>query len=177
MKKLMICAVVLLMAAVSASAARHSFMTPLTPVACDTSARPDSFGYAWVDNDNGGSPVYNWIDITTRGVQVMGLQDDNVAGPFNLGFNFPYYWYYVNHLYIGSNGYISFSSNANYSQDFAVIPSPTQPNDIVAPLAGDLDFTRTSSNPRCFYYTNNVDTFIVSWLNVREWPVPPIPIP
>lgn len=172
MKKLMICILVLMAATVVANAARTSFNPPIYPVICDTSARPDSFGYAWVDNDNGGSPVYNWKDITGNGVQVLGLQDDNVMGPVNLGFVFPYYWYTVNHCYIGSNGYISFSSNANYSQEFAVIPNSTQPNDIVAPLAGDLDFTRTSSNPTCYYYTNNVDTFIVSWINVREWPVP-----
>lgn len=168
----MFCILVLMVATVAANAARTTFDAPIYPVPCDTSARPDSFGYAWVDNDNGGSPVYSWRDITGNGVRVLGLQDDNVVGPINLGFSFPYYWYHVNRLFIGSNGYISFSSNANYSQDFAVIPNSAQPNDIVAPLAGDLDFTRTSSNPLCYYYTNNVDTFILSWINVREWPVP-----
>jgi hypothetical protein len=172
MKKLMLCILVLMVAAVAANAARTTFNQPIYPVICDTSARPDSFGYAWVDNDNGGSPVYAWRDITGNGVRVTGLQDDNTIGPINLGFIFPYYWYTVDHLYIGSNGYISFTSNANYSQEFAVIPSATQPNNIVAPLAGDLDFTRTSSNPYCYYYTNNVDSFIISWINVREWPVP-----
>ncbi len=172
MKKLMFCLLVLMATTVVASAAKTTFDPPIYPVPCDTSARPDSFGYAWVDNDNGGSPVYNWIDITGNGVRVLGLQDDNTIGPVSLGFEFPYYWYNVHRCWIGSNGYISFSSNANYSQTFAVIPNNAQPNDIVAPLAGDLDFTRTSSNPACYYYTNNVDTFIVSWINVREWPVP-----
>jgi hypothetical protein len=172
MKKLMFCILVLMAAAVAANAARTTFNPPIYPVPCDTSARPDSFGYAWVDNDNGGSPNYEWRNITNNGVHVQGLQDDNVVGPISLGFIFPYYWYTVDHLYIGSNGYISFTDNDNYSQEFAVIPSSTKPNNIVAPLAGDLDFTRTSSNPSCYYYTNNVDTFIISWINVREWPVP-----
>jgi hypothetical protein len=170
MKKLMICAFMLLFA-ISAFAARTNTIVPILPVPCDTSAAPDAYGYTYVDNDGGGSPHYSWIDISTRGTQVVGLQDDNTVGPIQLGFTFPYYWYNVSHLWIGSNGYISFSSNANYSQDFAVIPSTSQPNDIVAPLAGDLDFTQTSSNPQCFYYTNNIDTFIVSWINVREWDV------
>jgi hypothetical protein len=172
MKKLLICIFAISLTTISAQAARNTFMEPVFPVICDTSARPDSFGYTWVDNDNGGSPVFNWRDISGIGVRVMGLQDDNVSGQFDIGFDFPYYWYTVDHLYVGSNGYISFSSNANYSQAFKHIPTPAQPNDIVAPLAGDLDFTRTSSNPSCYYYTNSLDTFIVSWLNVREWPPP-----
>jgi hypothetical protein len=146
MKKLMICAFVLLLAT-GVFAAKNSNNAPILPVPADTSTAPDAYGYTFVDNDNGGSPHYNWIDITTRGVQTVGLQDDNTVGPFQLGFDFPYYWYNVNRLYIGSNGYIS-------------------------PLAGDLDFTQISSNPQCWYYTNNVDTFIVSWINVREWDRP-----
>jgi hypothetical protein len=93
MKKLLFCVLVLMATAAVAGAARTTFDPPIYPVPCDTSARPDSFGYAWVDNDNGGSPVYNWIDITGNGVRVNGLQDDNVIGPVSLGFIFPYYWY------------------------------------------------------------------------------------
>lgn len=171
MKKLMILTFVLAVA-FAANAAQNTFMAPILPVPADSSARPDSFGYTWVDNDNGGSPVYRWVDISSVGVDVQGLQDDNVVGPFPIGFEFNYYWYTVNRFWIGSNGYISFSSNALYAQQFAVIPSPSQPNDLVAPLAGDLDFTITSSNPHCYYYTNNVDTCIVSWVNVREWDRP-----
>jgi len=171
MKKLVVC-IFILAAAVAANAALNTFMAPILPVPADSSARPDSFGYTWVDNDNGGSPVYRWVDISQIGIDVQGLQDDNVVGPFPIGFDFPYYWYTVNRFWLGSNGYISFSSNALYAQQFAVIPSPSQPNDLVAPLAGDLDFTIQSSNPHCYYYTNNVDSMVVSWVNVREWDRP-----
>jgi len=133
---------------------------------------PDSYGYTWVDNDGGGSPVYNWIDITGIGVQVDGLADDNAVGPFDIGFDFPFYWYTVDHFFIGSNGYISFSSDANYSQDFPMIPSTIAPNDLVVPLACDIDFTAPYGTNECYYYTNDTDTLIVSWIGVLEWNSP-----
>jgi hypothetical protein len=175
MKNVIILVIVLISMPVILNAAIENSTASILPIICDTSAAPDSFGYTWVDNDNGGSPVYNWRDISTIGVQVIGLWDDNVKGPIDIGFDFPYYWYYVDHLYIGSNGYISFLSNATYSPQNYTIPSTRLPNDLVAPLGGDLDFTRTSSDPQCYYYSNGIDTFIVSWINVREWPIPDDP--
>lgn len=157
----------------SVSAAINTFSLPITPIPADSSPQPDNFGYTWVDSDNDGNPVYNWIDITGIGTPVEGLMDDNAVGPFNIGFDFPFYWYYVDHLWIGSNGYISFSSDANYSQNFPMIPSPTLPNDLVCPLASDLDFTSPYGDNLCYYYSNNIDTFIVSWIGVAEWNAPP----
>jgi hypothetical protein len=169
MKKLMICALVLVFAVSGAYAAKSTFTFPVIDMPADSSSSPDSFGYTWVDNDNGGSPVYNWIDISRIGIQVEGLGDDNAVGPFNIGFDFPFYWYYVDHLWIGSNGYISFSSDANYSQAFPMIPSTILPNDLLCPLASDLDFTSPYGQNLCYYYSNSVDTFIVSWIAVAEW--------
>ena len=39
------------------------------------------------------------------------LTDDSQTGPFNIGFNFCFYGQTYNQFYIGSNGWISFSSN------------------------------------------------------------------
>jgi len=51
---------------------------------------PDDFGYVWIDSDESGGPVFTWTDISTTGTVVNGLSDDNVVGPFNLGFEFPF---------------------------------------------------------------------------------------
>jgi hypothetical protein len=128
---------------------------------------PDSVGYYWIDNDGGGGPDYNWIDITDIGEEVLGLADDNNVGPYPFGFDFPYYWYSVSHCWIGSNGYISFSSSANYAHPFSNIPYAGQPNDLVAVLGGDLDYTRPGAS--CYFYTNNADTVIISWLDVPQF--------
>ncbi len=136
------------------------------PVIMDNGG-PDTYGYYWEDNANHGSVPFDWMDLESIGTAVEGLGDDNNVGPFQLGFDFPYYWYTVGHIWIGSNGYTSFSSNANFAHPFADIPSPQQPNDLLAVLAGDLDFSR--GNPECYYWTNNSDSFVVEWKNVGEF--------
>jgi len=172
MKKLVIALFLVTFLVGGAFAAKSTFTLPMLPLPTDSSAAPDDYGYTWVDNDNGGSPVYDWVDITHNGIAVEGLADDNAVGPFNIGFDFPFYWYTVDHFFIGSNGYISFSSAANYSQPFGMIPSPTQPNDLVVPLACDLTFVGPYGTNECYYYSNNSDTLIVSWINVLEWDDP-----
>ncbi len=174
MRKLLVFAIIAIFAISSAYAAKTNLSEDILPRPYD-SGGPDDYGYSWVDNIGGGGPDYNWIDITQIGIPVDGLFDDNVVGPFDIGFDFPYYWYTVNSVNIGSNGYISFSSTVSYSQDFDQIPNRNNPNNIVAPLACDLDFTSPYGTNECYYYTNNADTFIVSWIDVAEWRSPLVP--
>ncbi len=134
---------------------------------------PDDYGYTWIDSDEPGGPVFQWVDITGIGTEVTGLADDNSVGPFMIGFDFPYYWYTVDRFYIGSNGWISFSGSSghNSAHPFARLPDTRPPNDLLCVLSGDIDFTKGGS---CYYYTNNVDTLIVSWIDVSEfYPTPP----
>lgn len=172
MKKLMILALVAFFGVNGAFAALSTFSVPILPQPADSGNGGDQYGYTFVDNDNGGSPTYHWVDITGTGIQVQGLADDNAVGPFQIGFNFPFYWYTVNHFFIGSNGYISFDSDANYSQAFPMIPSTIVPNNLIVPLASDLDFTAPYGTNECYYYTNDHDSLVVSWINVEEWNSP-----
>ncbi len=129
----------------------------------------DTFGYYWLDSDTSApnAPIYNWISIYDHGTQVTGLGDDNVKGPFSIGFNFPFYWKQVNSFYIGSNGYISYDDNFLSALPFQSLPSIKRPNNIIAPLMMDLDFT--IGTPTCWYWTNAVDTFIVEFDSVQFW--------
>ena len=166
-KNYLLFAALLLMATWSMAGANvNPLIDTQAPIIADQGG-PDSFGYRWIDNDSAGGPAYNWIDITGIGTPVLGLADDNNIGPIPIGFEFPYYWYSVDHTWIGSNGYMEFLNNYNYAHPFANIPTAAAPNDYLAPLTGDLDFTR--GNGSCYYYSNNVDTFIVSWINVSEY--------
>jgi hypothetical protein len=136
---------------------------------------PDAYGYRWIDNDTTGPtnvPTFSWKDISTAGTRVRGLADDNVVGPFPIGFNFPYYWYRVNSFYIGSNGYIAFGDNGMAASPFSSLPNPARPNNVVAPLMSDFDFTSVDpgDTARCFYWTNAAhDTCIISYINLRWW--------
>jgi photosystem II stability/assembly factor-like uncharacterized protein len=45
----------------------------------------------------------------------------------------------------------------------------TIPKDLLAICTGDLDFTVAATNPRCYYWSNGVDSLVVSFINVTEW--------
>lgn len=134
---------------------------------------PDSFGYRYLDSDTTcpGAPVYSWIDIKGVGTRVTGLGDDNVVGPFDIGFDFPYYWYRVNRVFIGSNGYIAFHDNSLNASPFQRIPSPTRSNNTLAALMSDLDCSASGSpNGSVWVWTSpDNDTFIVQYDSVRFW--------
>jgi len=138
----------------------------------DTSSAPDAFGYKWKDSQEPGV-TYNFLD-TTYGTGtwtlVAGLGDDNFVGPYNIGFSFRYYYYDVTRIWIGSNGYIMFGGgNSNLASPFPLIPTVALPNDIVMGFASDLNFEGTGNTGRCYYYSNNTDTLIVTWYEVPFW--------
>ena len=115
-----------------------------------TNGGPDAYGYTWRDsNDPNGQP-YNWIDITNLPFvnSVKLLADDNVVGPFPMGFNFHYYWYDVDEFRIGSNGYITFN-NGNMAVTFPPIPQPSKLNNYIAAFGSDLSFADAGSSENC----------------------------
>ncbi|MBA2407324.1 MAG: T9SS type A sorting domain-containing protein [Chitinophagales bacterium] len=128
---------------------------------------PDQWGYTWKDSNEPDGPVYNWIDIESEfGIEVKLLQDDNIRGPFQMNFDFPYYWYTVNEFYVGSNGYISFQYG-NLASPFPFSPSTTPPNDLIGAFVNDLTFAGTNDSAACYYWVNGAkDTLIVSYINV-----------
>jgi hypothetical protein len=150
-------------------------------VNAQTSGGPDSYGYTWKNSNHPTTPpVYNWINIKgLTGTQlVTGLGDDNVVGPFNIGFTFQYYWLPVTQFYLGSNGYISFSPVANIASTsigFPSIPtsSPTNQNHLICPMMCDLNFADSTGqvmpgNPgNVYYYTNaTADSLIITYDSV-----------
>ena len=130
---------------------------------------PDEYGYTWIDSDEAGGPEYHWVDITAIGTRVEGLSDDNVMGPFSIGFDFPYYWYTVNRFWVCSNGLISFSSGQMWTShdNGSIIPRSQLPNDLLVPLGGDLNFDQ--GRGECYYYSNGEDSLVVSFIDVPEW--------
>jgi hypothetical protein len=132
---------------------------------------PDPYGYRYLDSDTTcpGAPTYSWIEIKGVGTQITGLGDDNVVGPFPLGFSFPYYWYQVTSVYVGSNGYIAFHDNAMNASPFQRIPSTNRSNNTLACLMSDIIFD-AANNATAWYWTNAaLDTFIVEYDSVPFW--------
>lgn len=140
-----------------------------------TQGGPDTYGYVWRDSNDPNGPAYNWINIVGApgAVQVSGLADDNIRGPYAIGFPFHFYWYDVTTFRIGSNGYIGFSSTP-VAHPFPTIPTTTGIQNYMAIMASDLTFTDAGSNPiagtECWYWTSPTeDTLVVSYINVPFW--------
>ncbi len=146
------------------------FLFSCLAATAQTSGGPDAFGYTWRDSNDSIGPAYNWIDITTflDAVQVTGLADDNTSQSYQMGFQFPYYWYSVSDFLVGSNGYIIFNNGA-ISSPFPSIPSQFLPNDFIGAFMSDLTFADVGNTGECWYWTNNADTLIVSYINVPFW--------
>lgn len=128
---------------------------------------PDLYGYIWKDSNEPGGPVFNWIDITGFGTQVTGLADDNVAGPFVMQTNQPFYWYAPKKIWIGSNGYIAFN-NVQIASPFPLIPQAFPPNDYIAAMTADLNFSGVGNPAQCWFY-DDPSTTIVSYIDVPFW--------
>jgi PKD repeat protein len=147
----------------------------LLPFKGISSGGPDAYGYTWITSVDAGGPVFSWIDITTRaGVQtVTGLADDNSAPSMsNIGFPFHYYWSDYTQFKVGSNGWVSFNNTSNIASCFPTIPAAGGPSDnYMALLMGDLNFTGAGNPGQVKYWTNNVDTCIISYINVPFWSV------
>jgi hypothetical protein len=136
----------------------------------------------WSNNQDPQGPAYSWIDINSLpGVfNVVGLSDDNWAGPFTMPIAFQYYGLPVTQFWIGSNGYIKFLSGVvGLAQPFPTIPSQAGINNYLAVLTADLTFTDNNSNPisgvECkFWSSADNDSMVITFENVPFWsPVAP----
>ncbi|MFH1861793.1 MAG: T9SS type A sorting domain-containing protein [bacterium] len=110
---------------------------------------------------------YQWVEISGIGVNTGIIYDDQNAGPFDLGFSFP--WYEdttVSQLYVCSNGFASFSSTAT-SYINMNIPNSGEPNDLIAPYWDDLNPAEAGA---VYYYQDAANNrFIVQWDNLPHF--------
>ncbi len=127
------------------------------------SGGPDAFGYTWMDSDEAGGPVYNWIDISGTGT-VPGSGDDGNFGPFELGFDFTFYGQTFDSVNICTNGWLSFTSTvASFNNQG--IPNSGQPNNLVAPFWDDMN----PSAGGAIYYEARDSQFIVQYEAVPHY--------
>ncbi len=77
---------------------------------------------------------------TTGGTVIGGFTDDNVQGPLNIGFNFPYFGSTYTQIWLSSNGWFTFTATANSSLGNTSMPSPNVPNNFIAWAWDDLNW-------------------------------------
>jgi subtilisin family serine protease len=126
---------------------------------------PDGFGYMWFDSNEPNGPIYNWVDISGIGQSLDFGFDDQNLGPFDLGFEMPFYDMLYNSIRICSNGWISFtSSGTNYNN--SMLPVTAEPNNLIAPFWDDINPTLGGNY---YFYTNSTDSAIVAWVDAPRY--------
>lgn len=131
---------------------------------------PDGYGYTWWDSDDPRGPVFNWLDVSSTGIDVVNsLGDDVSAGPFEIGFEFPYYGSTYTKLYIGSNGIIGFTAQDMASRFKTSIPATSTPNTILAWLWDDLDPTNGINHNAHVYYDTTGERCVIQFVDYPEF--------
>ena len=127
----------------------------------------DSFGYVWFDSDSPLGPEYNWVDITGTGetIEFPGNADNSNSGPLDLGFDFSFYGNTFSSINVCSNGWASFSDSTSTNYYYLPIPYAGQPNNLLAAFWTDLN---PALGGNVYFYTDNADTAIISWVDVYD---------
>jgi hypothetical protein len=93
---------------------------------------PDGYGYT------GESVDYEWIEISSSGIPIPNLGDDDYEGPFPIGFSYNFYGNIWNEFYASSNGFISFDSGSASIGNQCPLPNSTLPDNIISIMWDDL---------------------------------------
>ncbi len=94
---------------------------------------PDGLAY------HGEELPINWLEISGSGTPIPGLTDDSFAGPFDIGFDFPFYLISQTQFYASSNGLLSFGAGTTSPNNQCPLPNSSAPDDVIALLWDDLD--------------------------------------
>jgi len=129
------------------------------------SGGPDAYGYSWVDSDEFGGPVYDWVEISGLGT-ALSLSDDALSADLPMGITFKYYDDQFTTVKVCSNGFLTFTSlEDTYNND--PIPTADEPNNLIAPYWDDLN---PASGGTVYYYADTANArFIVQWDGVVHY--------
>jgi len=130
------------------------------------SGGPDAAGYRWIDSDEPGGPVYSWADIRATGTPLPLLGDDEVFGPYPIGFSFPFYGGSYSEYWISTNGWIAFAAPASSNLSNTPLPSPSAPALMIAGLWDDLVVDAATSVTA---WSDGAGLFILSMINVKHY--------
>ena len=127
-------------------------------------------------------PVYQWISARNLGTMVphsafygSNALDDGTAGPFSLGFTFPFYDSSYTSFYIGTNGAISFKdTSVNVNGYFSGLSIPGTPfQTFVGAYWNDLifDTTLVPDGSVYLYQSPTQDTTVIEWYHPANFNV------
>jgi hypothetical protein len=132
---------------------------------------PDESNYYWIDSDYSNIEEYYWINISDSGNQVWFEDNDSSVGPFNIGFEFPFYNNIYSNFIISPNGWIGFGED-NPSYENISIPSSDAPFPAIFGFWDDLNPINLESSPdmsgRVKFYSDG-QRLIISYTDITQW--------
>jgi len=135
---------------------------------------PDQFGYVWIDSDQPEGPDFEWIDISGFGTDlVSNLADDNYIGPYEIGFEFPFYDSVYSRLYVASNGVIGFAPDGLNLHFNKPIPRGSIPDNFIAWMWDDLNPQDVDNPGAHVYYYSDSGRLIIQFENYPEYSAAP----
>ena len=137
----------------------------------DDDGGPDAFCYNWIDNQNGDTVTFDWIELCGDPEAQFGPNGDDVSMQINWSFPFPFYGVNYTSAWISTNGLITFeAANSNWLNQCGSIDA-TQPlikvhwDDLVASQTGDCE----GGMPR-IKYRDFGDRLVIEWSHVWHFP-------
>ncbi|MEA3286978.1 MAG: C25 family cysteine peptidase [Candidatus Marinimicrobia bacterium] len=129
----------------------------------------DLYDYIWHDQDDQDGPLFVWQNISQPANEVAypGDPDDTSIGPFEIGFEFPFYSRMYSEFYFSSNGTISFESTEHPWNNLP-LPNGAAPAALIAPWWDDLN-NDDGIQGVPYFWSNGVDTAIVTWDNFPKF--------
>jgi hypothetical protein len=124
------------------------------------------YGYTWSDAE-----PYAWIDLSSPSDDTGLAGDEQVKGPYSIGFpfGFPFYENVETQVYISTNGLLLFGSDDSTSSNRG-IPFVGLPNRFIAPFWDDLEVDR--GNGGGVYAHAFGDKFVVLWKQITRYKAP-----
>ena len=122
------------------------------------------YGYTWIDSDEEGGPVYNYVDISATGTDVT--PDVGISGGVATELPFPFFFYGENYseVFIYADGFVAFEEADGLAFINGQIPEQDFVNNLIAPFWENF-------NPQqggAIYYESFVDRFVVQWSDMEE---------
>ena len=137
----------------------------------ETYTTPDEANYYWIDSDYSDIENYYWINISGAGNQVWFENNDSASGPFDIGFEFPFYNNLYSEFIISPNGWIGFGED-NPGYENLSIPSDDAPKPAIFAFWDDLNPINLESSPDMsgrVKYVSDGNRLVVSYTDIFQW--------
>ena len=133
----------------------------------DRRGGPDDMGYEWRDNLEDDGPEFDWIDMNQDWVRIFQLGDDDNTGRLPLGWSFPLWDREYDHVFIDSDGWMSFV----YDGDDVMVDAPQYPVEAEGWREATIAvFNRNNrEGTDIWFWTNEEDMAVIWWFGDHQF--------